>query len=284
VKLTAFVAIDDRNTALLFCNYLLNQNIKAKVNAENNTFVIYCEDEQHSKAKAIFDEFIQCPHHRKYQQAAWDNAEVTQIKSNHSSEISAFTTQFLQHAGIVTLAVFIVCWCVFLLSEFGWKQELQAYISFYKELSFNAFLEQPHRLIGPAFFHYTWLHIVFNTMWWWQLGSTIERILGKGALITLLLVSAVISNTGQFLVSGPYFAGLSGVGYALLGYAWWYDWLAPEKGLTIPKPIVGLSLFFMLLGFANVLPVNMANTAHLLGLISGCGLAWLSVHQRKNKH
>jgi len=98
------------------------------------------------------------------------------------------------------------------------------------------------------------------------------------------LVSAVISNTGQFLVSGPYFSGLSGVGYALLGYAWWHDWLAPEKGLTIPKPIVGLSLFFMLLGFANVLPVNMANTAHLLGLISGCGLAWLSIHQRKNKH
>jgi len=126
------------------------------------------------------------------------------------------------------------------------------------------------------------MHIVFNTMWWWQIGGQIERVLGKGALLNLFFISAVISNLGQFLVSGPNFGGLSGVVYALFGYIWWYDWLAPEKGLNISKPIVGFLLFFMLLGFADILPVTMANTAHLLGLVSGCGLAWFKIKVAKN--
>lgn len=281
--LSSFVQIEDRNIALLFCNYLLSQNIAAKVSNEKNTFVVYCDTQQHSSAKEIFEAFIKEPHHPKYQQAAWDNAEVTQVKSNGPSVVSEFKKQFLQHAGIVTLVVFGLCWCIFLLSEFGWQREVFARISFYSHLNITVLLEQPLRLIGPAFFHFSWMHIVFNTMWWWQLGGAVERVLGKGSLINLLLVSAVISNFGQFIVSGPNFGGLSGVVYALFGYVWWYGWLAPEKGLAIPKPIVGFLLIFMLLGFANVLPVNMANTAHLLGLLSGCGLAWFNIRLTKNK-
>jgi len=282
-ELTALVQIDDRNIALLFCNYLLSQQITANTTAENNTFMVYCDTQKKSLAEAMFEDFIKHPHHPKYQQAAWENAEVTPIKSNGPSALLEFKKQFLKHAGVVTLVVFALCWCVFLLSELGWKRDVFASISFYTHLNFTHLLEQPHRLIGPAFFHYSWMHIVFNTMWWWHLGGGIERTLGKVALINLLLVSAVISNVGQFIVSGPNFGGLSGVVYALFGYVWWYGWLAPEKGLTIPKPIVGFILFFMLLGFANVLPVNMANTAHLLGLLSGCGLAWFKIKQEKRK-
>lgn len=280
-ELSTFVQIEDRNIALLFCNYLLSQNIMAKVNAENNTFVVYCDTQQHGLAKGLFEEFIKHPHHPKYQQAAWESAEITQVKSNGPSVASEFKEQFLQHAGIVTLVVFALCWCVFLLSELGWQRDIFANISFYTHLNLTTLLEQPYRLIGPAFFHFSWMHIAFNTMWWWHLGGGIERVLGKGVLINLLLVSAIVSNVGQFIVSGPNFGGLSGVVYALFGYVWWYGWLAPEKGLAIPKPLVGFLLFFMLLGFANALPVNMANTAHLLGLLSGCGLAWFKVKQAK---
>jgi len=60
-----------------------------------------------------------------------------------------------------------------------------------------------------------------------------------------------------------------------MGFVWWYGYLAPEKGLSLSKPIVGFLLFWLVLGFAELLPVNMANTAHLLGLISGCLYAFL---------
>lgn len=282
IELGAFVKIEHHNIALLFCNYLLSQNISAKVLSEDNAFVIYCDIHQQDQAKDIFEDFIKQPHHPKYQQAAWDNAEVSQLKSNEPSVVSQFKEQFFRHAGIVTLVVFAICWFTFILGELGWQRDVFNKIGFFNHLNMANLLEQPYRLIGPAFFHFTWLHIIFNTMWWWQIGGSIERTLGKGALINLFLVSAIVSNVGQFIVSGPSFGGLSGVVYALFGYVWWYDWLAPEKGLTISKPIVGFLLFFMLLGFANVLPVNMANTAHLLGLLSGCGLAWIKIKYAKS--
>ena len=121
----------------------------------------------------------------------------------------------------------------------------------------------------------------FNTMWWWQLGGCIEKSLGRITLVNLFLVSAIASNLGQFMVSGPYFGGLSGVVYALVGFIWWLGWLAPEKGLSLSKPIIGFLLFWLVLGFVDLLPVNTANTAHLLGLISGCLMALLTVKADK---
>ena len=114
-------------------------------------------------------------------------------------------------------------------------------------------------------------------MWWWQLGGSIEKTLGKAALINILFISAIVSNVGQFLVSGANFGGLSGVVYALVGFVWWFGYLAPERGLSLSKPIVGFLLFWLVLGFVDLLPVNVANTAHLLGLVSGCLFALFTV-------
>jgi GlpG protein len=131
------------------------------------------------------------------------------------------------------------------------------------------------RLIGPAFIHYSLLHIVFNLLWWWSLGQQIEARFGRLGLIGLLVFSAALSNLGQLLVSGPNFGGLSGVVYALVGSVWWFGWLKPKWGLGLPKPIIGFMLVWLLIGYMDVLPVNMANTAHSLGLVSGCIFAWL---------
>ena len=116
----------------------------------------------------------------------------------------------------------------------------------------------------------------------YKMYGSIEKELGKGTLINLFLVSAIFSNLGQFFVSGANFGGLSGVVYALVGFVWWYGYLAPEKGLSLSKPIIGFLLFWLVLGFLDILPVNVANTAHLLGLISGCLLAVYSVKFVKN--
>ena len=66
---------------------------------------------------------------------------------------------------------------------------------------------------------------------------------------------------------------------ALVGYVWWYSWLAPGKGLYLSKPVIGFLLFWLVLGFVGVLPVNMANTAHLLGIIK-----WLCARLDKDKN
>ncbi len=274
--LQPLVGVQQHNIALLFANYLQTQDITAKVVEEDGQYVIYCQLDKYADARAIFEEFIEHPYDAKYQSAAWQSAQVTKVVSDSPSLLAAFKTQFLAHAGVVTLIVFAICWGVYLVSVFGAQRLLFSQLHFYTALTTEQFFDNPLRLIGPAFFHFSILHIAFNTMWWWQLGGAIERQMGKFALIQLFLVSAIASNLGQFLVTGPNFGGLSGVVYGVVGYVWWAGWLAPEKGLTLSRPIIGFLLFWILLGFADLLPVNMANTAHLVGLMVGCLLAWLT--------
>ena len=276
-QLQALVKIDQHNIALLFTNYLISKDIAAQVENEEGGFVVYCQCDKFEQARAEFDDFIKQPYHPKYQQAAWQHGDADQTQIAHQSLLKSFSQTFLDHAGWVTLGIFMLCWGIFLASLAGWANEIFYSIRFYSHLSIEALLSEPYRLLGPAFFHFSWLHIVFNTMWWWQLGGSIEKILGKGALINLFLVSAIVSNVGQFMASGENFGGLSGVVYGLVGYVWWYAWLAPEKGLFLSKPLIGFLLFWLLLGFVGVLPINMANTAHLLGLLSGCLLALIKI-------
>ncbi|WP_114325003.1 rhomboid family intramembrane serine protease GlpG [Candidatus Colwellia aromaticivorans] len=281
--LQPLVQLEQHNIALLFANYLATLGIDAKVVSESKqAHMVYCQQDKISQAKAEFDVFITKPFDKKYQQAAWQYGETVTINSSDVSLFANFKENFLDHAGIVTLLVFALCWLVFIGSNIGWGQSIFNQLQFYPHLSIDAFLAEPWRLLGPAFFHFSWLHIVFNTMWWWQLGGSIEEALGKGTLINILLISAIFSNLGQFIVSGASFGGLSGVVYALVGFIWWYGYLAPEKGLSLSKSIIGFLLFWLLLGFMDILPVNMANTAHLLGLISGCLLAVFSVKLSRN--
>jgi GlpG protein len=281
--LSPLVKVSQHNIALLFAHYLTSINIHAKVEQEGSEYIIFCQNSELDQAKDIFAEFIADPYQEKYQQAAWNSGEVADVNDNSPSLITSFKKQFFAHAGWVTLTVFALCWLVFIASVLGLARPAFQLLHFYPELTLDAFFESPLRLLGPALFHFSWLHIVFNTMWWWQLGGSVERILGKGALINLFLITALFSNLGQFIVTGPNFGGLSGVVYGLVGYVWWYGWLAPEKGLMISKPIIGFLLFWLVLGYVDVLPVNMANTAHLLGLVSGCLLAAVNILLMKRR-
>ncbi|PCI59505.1 MAG: rhomboid family intramembrane serine protease GlpG [Gammaproteobacteria bacterium] len=267
------VSLNQHNIALLFSNYLNSQAISSRVEKDPQGFVVLCQSEHLAQAKILFDAFIEEPFADKYQHAAWQQGEITDVVSNGDSFTKQFKTQFLAHAGVVTLSVFVLCWLVFLFSIFGFARPIFDQLQFFQQLSIKALITEPWRLLGPAFFHFSWLHIVFNSMWWWQLGGEIEKKLSKNTLLNVFLITAIASNLGQYLVSGADFGGLSGVVYGLVGFIWWLGWLAPDKGLNLPKPLIGILLFWMLLGFMEILPMNMANTAHLLGLVSGCLLA-----------
>lgn len=284
ISVEPLVEVKAHNIALLFCNYLTTIGIYNQLKNLEDGYIILCAVDSFDTAKAEFEQFITQPYAKKYQQAAWDHGETVDLTAGDYSLVNQFKQNFLAQAGIVTLIVFSLCWLVFLLAELGWAKQTFNWLHFYPKLTVDVFVSDPTRLITPIFLHFSWLHIVFNTMWWWQLGGSIEKQLNKTTLINLLLISAIVSNIGQFLVSGANFGGLSGVVYALVGFVWWYGYLAPEKGLTISKPIVGFLLIWLVLGFMDLLPMNVANTAHLLGLLSGCFFAVVSHKLLQVKH
>ncbi len=127
---------------------------------------------------------------------------------------------------------------------------------------------EPWRIITPAFLHFSATHLVFNLFWWWYLGGRIELYLGSKMLIGLFFVTGIVANITQFYWQGPLFGGLSGVVYGLLGFAMV---MSAKRGgpLWLPPMLLIFMVGWLLLGYTNALPVNMANDAHLAGLISG---------------
>ena len=61
--------------------------------------------------------------------------------------------------------------------------------------------------------------------------------------------------------------------YGLFGYCWVYRILNPQKPPLVTNAIIGIMLIWLVLGFNDMLFVNMANWAHLGGLLSGMAYA-----------
>ncbi len=135
------------------------------------------------------------------------------------------------------------------------------------------------RLITPIFLHFGWMHLVFNLMWTWVLGEVIERQQGSLRLLLLVLFAALVSNSAQFLINGSsQFGGLSGVVYAYLGYTWLWDRRHPQAQLGLTPGLVLFMLIWMLFGmtpWSASVGINMANEAHLGGLLAGMAFALL---------
>ncbi|MFT4520779.1 MAG: GlpG protein, partial [Halioglobus sp.] len=133
------------------------------------------------------------------------------------------------------------------------------------------------RLVTPVFLHFGWMHIVFNSLWMWDLGEKVESVMGRFNMLMLFLAIAVVSNICQYLFGGPgLFGGMSGVVYGLLGFAWVGPLLQPK---WLIQPSKGIMLFMVgwlllcLLGIIEVLGFGaIANAAHIGGLVSGAVL------------
>jgi GlpG protein len=130
---------------------------------------------------------------------------------------------------------------------------------------------QVWRLLTPIFLHFGIMHLVFNLLWLKDLGTIIERLASTRLLFGLVLVSGVLSNIGQFEFAGPFFGGMSGVVYALLGFVWMKSRFDPASGFHLEKQTVIMMIGWFFLCMTGAVG-NVANFAHGFGL--GIGMIW----------
>ncbi len=197
-----------------------------------------------------------------------------------------------------TMAVLALCLAVFVMS---WLlQDLR----WFAALSFEPLLMSGGKIIGvqgfisgwqagefwraltPVFLHFGILHLVFNSLWWWELGRRIEVRRGSGALVWLLVFSGVFSNACQYLAGRwldepGLFGGLSGVIYALIGYIGVWNVLRPSFRYDVPRGLIPIMLGFLLVCMTGVMEWvgvgRVANAAHVGGLVAGSAWALLAV-------
>ncbi|WP_251976665.1 rhomboid family intramembrane serine protease [Salinicola avicenniae] len=139
---------------------------------------------------------------------------------------------------------------------------------------------QVWRLFTPAFLHFSWMHLIFNMLWVWYFGRQIEAIQGRARLAWLVALSALASNLAQYATGSVLFGGMSGVDYALLVYVWLMSRRRPGMGFFVPQMLVVFMLgwmVFTMTGLADAIGFgNVANEAHLGGLLIGLIVGWLA--------
>ncbi|MDC5804664.1 rhomboid family intramembrane serine protease GlpG [Vibrio europaeus] len=271
------ISLNNPRMAQAFIDYMASRQIDIQMMPEGEgQFALWLTDSQYQmEAESELQQFLSDPNANKYQAASWDMAESR--KNHFTYQSPSMLAMIKAKAGPITLSVMVICLVIFTMQQLGSGEGVFA------GLHFPAFAGQEWQLwrwVSHAVLHFSVMHIAFNLLWWWQLGGDIEQRLGSGKLLQLFAVSAALSGAGQYWVEGANFGGLSGVVYALVGYLWMLGYKAPQLGLSMPKPMIGFMLVWLVLGFVQPY-MAIANTAHLVGLLSGVALGLFDASRAK---
>lgn len=138
------------------------------------------------------------------------------------------------------------------------------------------------RLFTPCLLHANLLHLVFNMMWLLALGYGIEQRIHTLRYLALIGISGVVSNSAEYLMSGPFFLGFSGVICGMIGFVAARQRVAPWERYGLHKTAYSALLFFvfalvalsvicfvMEVYFGISFSMGFANTSHVSGLLTG---------------
>jgi len=175
---------------------------------------------------------------------------------------------------IIALAIFLT-----LFTNFGLNNFLEPLL--FIKTNLNSSFENTYlinnewwRLITPTFLHFSVTHLVFNCLWIYILGQRIEKLDGLSVFLFIFILTGILSNAGQFFWTQQYlFGGLSGSVYGLLGYCFIIELDGRHGRYGLPEALYLFMFIWLLVGFTGVLSFfgfgNVANTAHLIGMIAG---------------
>jgi GlpG protein len=284
-------SVADEAGARRLGDYLLSIGIDNHVEPSGAAWAVWVEaDDDLERARGECVQFERNPADARYTAAA---REAARIRAEREAKQQRRARNFRdvrggwlirRHAGPgpVTLAIITLCGMVAAMSWFGMQQDKLNPLRIqpveydvdgepFARPQLDAVTRgEVWRLVTPILIHYGGFHLLFNMMWVYQLGSQIEDRKGALVLVTLVILSAIPSNVLQFMVSGPYFGGMSGVVYALFGYVWMKGRYQPQDGMGVDRGTVIMMLVWLVLCMTVIR--NIANTAHVVGL--GIGLAF----------
>lgn len=224
---------------------------------------VYASSAEEAEAAQLFlDAWLERAS-KQQRKNAWEQGSPTQ-KSSQFYVRNSLVKGWWQRFGWLTKLVFLATVLVYFLPV-GVQQQLL----FPSTLANVA--QEPWRMITPMFLHFGALHIIFNLVFWMELGSVIERFQSSQQLLLVTVITAACSAVAQFFSTGPNFGGLSGVVYGLLGYLWLYGFSNPKAGYGLRREIVIMMLGWLVFCYV-FLPDVVANEAHLFGFISGAAL------------
>jgi GlpG protein len=298
-----------------FVDYLLTKKVPAKADAENGEFGIWIhEEDQFQEARRELEAFRDEPNHERYRTVAKQAESIRseQVKRVEEARKRVTTMQGKWNrqgtqSKPLTMALIVISVLVFLLSSNqGNASYVARTLAFADPIHFvNPALGldptdagdklvdiqsgQIWRTITPIFLHGDIMHIAFNMLLMYQLGSLIEPRIGTPRYGLLVLLTALASVTLTSLMpfrlilpiemgNNTFVIGMSGVVFGLIGYLWGRTVTEPFFGLMIKPTIFFIAVAWIVVGVLGVLKMlglgDVSNWGHLLGLLAGLAIAY----------
>ena len=280
--------LSDEKQALLFSDHLVANRIGNEIEQDGGTWAIWIkEEEQVEDAKARLGRFRADPAAPEFRSARSGATEVraaeAQDMANYRRRVRSRSNIFPKFGGYgigpLTFGLIFLCIGFAIYSKLGYDREVdRRFVLADPQNANGTFLPevrsgQYYRLISPAFVHFGPLHLVFNVIWLFQLGSMIEARQGTLRLALLFLVTAVLPFIAQYVyqttIGRPALVGgMSGVLYGLAGYVWMRGKYDPGSGVYLDRASIQWLLIWLVVCFTGAVgPV--ANVAHVAGLVIG---------------
>jgi membrane associated rhomboid family serine protease len=135
---------------------------------------------------------------------------------------------------------------------------------------------QWYRLVTAMFLHASLLHLAFNMLALYWLGSIVEQALGSWRFLALYFVSGIAGSAGALVFSDPFAVtvGASGAIYGIMGALLVLEYRATG---SFAGPALGLIVLNLALTFA--IP-NISIGGHLGGLVAGTLATFALAHFR----
>jgi len=299
-------SFSDRSQADRLSAYLATQSIPASVDEEDDQWVVWItNDDDRPAAEEILNVFRSDPDHSRYDKAASQAKKKARkaatkerrIRRRQIDMTKRWSGQWWYSRPATTILIAISAIVAVVCTDFNsgesgflgfpmtcnrpnwWFQNALYIAGFDAKGVLPGFFPQGMlmtlsdgdvwRLVTPIFLHFGVLHLLFNMMWMWQLGAAVEFSRGTRRYLLLVLLIAVISNVVQFWWTGlPWFGGMSGVVFGLIGYAWMKGRTQPHEGLALRQETLIYAMLWMFLCIGGAIgPI--ANAAHVGGFVVG---------------
>ncbi len=273
--------LSDAKLAQTFQSYLGSIGIESKLRSEERgTGIWILEESAISDARRELDRFLEEPQASVYIEAAKKkpanpptDPHKTQ-KPRVRERRPADRWRAPEAADVpVTLGLIMVCIAVHFVND----NNPEAFIG-----SISPRFQSPHeywRLGSSALLHGDWLHLLLNMLLLFVLGIPIEFRFGSLRYLVLVTFFAFASGTPQYYLAGAS-VGMSGAVYGLIGMSFILTQYAPRYGIFISRHLFNMALIWLFICF--FLP-NIANIAHVAGILSGFGVGGLLASWDKPK-
>ena len=256
---------------------LLAQGIDSQVRGEASTEVWVLEGDQLSKAKEVLAGFVAHGRPAEAAKAAEIRKQRAQAQTGRDHNYVQVRDQWRADEalgiGPVTLFLIIGSVLVGIYSDLGDGQTMTVQNLSIEPWTSREFLGKVRagevwRLVTPMFIHFGIVHLIFNMSGVHRFARMVEHHHGPIVLVLLVLWTQIPGAIGQYMVTGPWFGGMSGVLYGLFGFVWMQARFNRRRTYVLDEFTTWLMIVWFVLCLTGAAgPI--ANVGHAGGLIAG---------------